>query len=470
MNGMRASRQRSTVARSNQPDDRIERRPAPGPHVVLTHPGRQHGYETVVAAQTAGMLQRFVTSFYWRGDTSVSAGLWRALPDRWTDRLRTNLKRRWHPEIDPSLVSIVPAFHACALLAARTQQMLPSLGSPHAYRWADLAFDRFVSRWLRSQPRPAIVHGFEGGAVSTLRAAQRLGCATVLDVASAHEYFVQAIRDEGDLIDETWQAWETASIQAERRAADWLFVASDYVRRCLHDDGVPDGRIVQIPYGADPERFRPHEDKRRWRRDSEPLRVLYVGRIDARKGIRYLLEAWRGLRLPHAELVLAGGADRFGAELLTQCPSTVRWLGNVPYPSVHTLFQTSDLFVCPSLAETGPLVVYEAMAAGLPVVTTENAQAVVRDGVDGFVVPVRSPAAIAERIEWLSRFPRERAAMGASARQRILDRYTWRHYHARVACAYRAMSRGGSVQAALDELEDGWPVHRRRASAPAVVV
>jgi glycosyltransferase involved in cell wall biosynthesis len=79
------------------------------------------------------------------------------------------------------------------------------------------------------------------------------------------------------------------------------------------------------------------------------------------------------------------------------------------------------------------IVVLEAMASGLPVITTPNGRGdLVRDGVDGFVVPIRDMNAIVERLEYLRAHPEERLRMGQNARERA-KMFTWEHYRTKVA-------------------------------------
>ena len=103
----------------------------------------------------------------------------------------------------------------------------------------------------------------------------------------------------------------------------------------------------------------------------------------------------------------------------------------MPFHEVHALFQDADILVYPSLHEGSAFVTYEALASGLPVITTPNAGSVVRDGVEGYIVPVRDVDALAERIERLRADLTLRARMAASARARALE-FTWDAYRARV--------------------------------------
>ncbi len=81
------------------------------------------------------------------------------------------------------------------------------------------------------------------------------------------------------------------------------------------------------------------------------------------------------------------------------------------------------------------------MAAGLPVITTENAGSVVRDGADGFIVPIRDPGAIADRLLRLYRDGDAAGAMGASGRARVAD-FSWEAYESRLARIYAELSSG----------------------------
>jgi glycosyltransferase involved in cell wall biosynthesis len=106
-------------------------------------------------------------------------------------------------------------------------------------------------------------------------------------------------------------------------------------------------------------------------------------------------------------------------------------------------FQQADVFVFPSLYEGSALVIYEALASGLPVITTPNSGSVVRDGLEGYVVPIRDARALAEKIAQLYSDRALRKDMGARARRRA-EEYPWSAYRRRLAEFIRPLVAGAA--------------------------
>jgi glycosyltransferase involved in cell wall biosynthesis len=333
--------------------------------------------------------------------------------------------QRWHPDIDPAYVVTRPIHHGLAM-SSRLLGRIPGAPEVDIERWAHARFDESAARWLaRAAPRPALVHAFEGTALAVLAEARRRDCAAVLDVPSAHEFYAQAVRAEGVSFPD-----RLGRAKAERRLADVLVAPSSFVERCLLEHGVPPERIAIVPFGVDVERFRPD-----WALNDR-FRALFVGRVGAGKGVQYLLQAWSKLALPDAELIIVGAIDQFGRRVLQEFPSVATVTGRIARSDVHELFARADVFAFPTLAEGSALVSYEAMASGLPVVTTVQCGSVVRDGVDGFIVRERDSDELAARLEWLYRHRDEARAMGKNARQRVEESYTWAHYRERISAVH----------------------------------
>jgi glycosyltransferase involved in cell wall biosynthesis len=392
--------------------------------VLVSHPVHQHAYETAVAAQDAGNLRWFATGLYDTGRGLADPRLRTWLPAGTQRRIERELRRRRHPELDPNRVLTIPRFH---LLATGFRR---SLGQYSCFRrldfeiWAQQQFDVELGKRLAGLNGIELVHAFEGAALATFQSAKGIGKKTILDVPSAHERFMAL---EGKA--------PQPRVAQERSLADILLAPSDYVVECLTEAGVPGDRIIKIPYGVDPDSFKRDASLRK----DDVFRAIFVGRIGRRKGVSYLLEAWRRLDLPNAELLLVGEPDEEGRRLLRRYEGLYRFVGPHPKYEVHRFFQQSDVFVFPSLAEGSAYVTYEALASELPIITTPNSGSVIRDGIDGLLIPVRDIEALEERLALLHADPALRRTMGLQGRELIERKYTWRHYYERVGQVHRQM-------------------------------
>jgi glycosyltransferase involved in cell wall biosynthesis len=183
--------------------------------------------------------------------------------------------------------------------------------------------------------------------------------------------------------------------QMEWRAADLIVCGSEFVREGIRATGGPVDCCAVVPYGVRPPAQVP---SRRFLH--RPLRVLTVGAVELRKGAPYVLEAARHL-MGKAEFRMAGrlNVTPHAQDLLS---SHVSLLGVVPRSEIYQQFAWADVFLLPSICEGSATVCYEALSYGLPVITTPNAGSVVRDSVDGFIVPIRNAEAIVDRIEHLA--------------------------------------------------------------------
>ena len=220
---------------------------------------------------------------------------------------------------------------------------------------------------------------------------------------------------------------------AEVLEADYVVGQSRFTVDSLLEYGVDPSKIILQPLGVDTERFHPSSRQDHCR----PFRVLFVGQLDIRKGLHHLLEAWASLRLPHAELVLVGKPlNQCGRELLDKYKGHYRWLGFVPHSEIPKLYQDSDIFVFPSLAEGSANVMYEAIASGLPSVVTTNSGSLVRDGIEGYLIRAGDVEAMKDRIRRLYVDGGLRNQMAVAARHQA-ERYTWQQFGRRLRLMYK---------------------------------
>jgi glycosyltransferase involved in cell wall biosynthesis len=222
----------------------------------------------------------------------------------------------------------------------------------------------------------------------------------------------------------------TERLELECELADTILVGSTFVRRSFIETGYDVHKIIVTPYGVDSERFRPRTTPK----CDGVFRVLFVGQIGQRKGMSYLLKAYQLFRKRDSELHVVGSYVP-GSQVYAPYFTLYRHTEHVPQQDLPALFQDADVFVFPSLIEGMPLVVLEAMACGLPVITTTHGPGdILRDGVDGFFVPIRDPEAIAARLEQLYLDPALREQMGRNAREQAA-RHSWATYRQCAACA-----------------------------------
>jgi len=296
-----------------------------------------------------------------------------------------------------------------------------------------------VERWVDGCD---VFHFVSSIGLYSARKAKRLGARVICDVRQEHPNFQnRLLRDEsrslGIRVAVSGTLYERKVIE-EFDIADYLVVPSSYARDTFTAEGYPKERIFVNPYGADPTQF--HSDGKQ----DEIFRVLFVGQITARKGVHYLLRAMSELRLPNSELLLVGTVDPLFAPVLSCFEGTFRHVGDVPKIELMRYYNRSSVLVLPSIADAYALVVLEALACGLPVIVTTNtgAKEMVRDGEDGFVVPIRDVGALKQKILLLYEDPDAQHKMAEAAAQRA-SQLTWEGYARRALQMYERL--GGTT-------------------------
>ena len=203
--------------------------------------------------------------------------------------------------------------------------------------------------------------------------------------------------------------------------ADRIVAPSEYVKAGLLEQGVPADRVALVPYPAEVGPFEFVDRRGR----AGPLTVGFVGQVNLRKNAPAVFAVARRFRPAEVRFVAVGKV--YLTEFGVGHKGDVELTGPRPRSEVPGLLAGFDAFLFPSTCEGSAGAVIEAMATGLPVLTTPNSGSPVRDGVDGFVLPPADVDGFADRIVELARDPDRRLAMGAAARDRVagltLDRY-----------------------------------------------
>ena len=241
-----------------------------------------------------------------------------------------------------------------------------------------------------------------------------------------------------------------------RKTARIIAVSGPVRVDIIRYDGVDPSKVVVIPNGVDPGRFdiplTRVEARERLGIPAEHFLIGTVGRLEEQKGLRYLVDAVRMLRERGKNaFLLVAGSGREEVRLREQATrggieDAVFFLG--ARRDVPDLYRAMDVFALSSLWEGGPITLLEAMASGLPVVATPVGfvPEVVRDGVNGFLVPARDPAMLGEALWRVREDPVRAAEIGREGRETVRDRYTHRHLAEKVMAVYEEVLPGFSPQ------------------------
>ncbi len=371
--------------------------------VVISSGGVFHAYHAARGAAAAGYLRRFIIGI-------------------------ADPRERG---IDPALIRRVPLPN----LIGQAIQYFPS---PNSQYFSYLIRDRLYD-WLASQHLvPAeVFHGWNHMSLYSLRRARRMGARILIERSSAHPLVQDSLmREEFDRYGIPYPAgmhWLIRRHMQEYEEADAIAVCSDFVARTMLSQGIPEARLRRVHLGFDPARFSPAA------RTNRTFRVMFVGLICLRKGVQYLLEAFRRLNLPDAELVLVGWKGADSRVFLPRYEGLYRHVPFVPQEQLPALYNSASVLALPSIEEGFGMVVYEAAACGLPVIVTENVGAAIRDGQDGYVIPIRDPDALADRLLRFYRDEHLRREMGRSAHSYV-QQFTWQAYQRELAGHYRTLA------------------------------
>jgi len=300
------------------------------------------------------------------------------------------------------------------------------------YVFHDNVFDRWAAGKIESCN---IFHGWNHHCLQQLKKAKNLGAVTVVERASSH-----ILRGQEILRSQLWPKSFVEKCLKEYEEADYILVPSDYAKQSFLERGFDENRIVKIPFGVDHKKFKIQRSASGDSSNLEKLKfvVLYVGEIRLGKGVQYLLEAWDKLNPKGLELWLVGEVKQDIKKILSKYGNRkdIKPLGF--RKDISELMSRASVFAFPSLDEGSALVTYEAMAAGLSVITTPNAGSLVRDSLDGYIVPIRDSAALAERLQYFYKYPEHAKTMGESGRERIKN-FTWEKYGENLVKAYIKM-------------------------------
>lgn len=315
-------------------------------------------------------------------------------------------------------------------------------------------WNEYFDRWVAGKLKPGskVFIGWSGMSLHSIRRAKELGMITILERGSSHiEIQHEILQDEYTRFGKKFSIHPSVIKKEllEYEEADYIAVPSTFVKDSFIKKGISEKKIFLNPYGANRSFIR----KTQAVRDSRAkFRIVYMGTLSIRKGLIYLFQALASLQIPEKdfEVVFLGSIESDMKPTIAKYKkSNWRFVGHVDYYSLPDYLVKCDIGIQPSLEEGLSMVIPQMMACGVPVVITPNTggQNIIRDGENGLVVPVRDPAAIADKLEWAFHHPDLLKEMKEKASDSISNEFTWDAYGNRYSSFLQSITpRNGLVK------------------------
>lgn len=405
---------------------------------VVVHAGARDSYQLAWALANEDLLDRLYTDLFWPADRALPNRLAKFIPG-----FHRQAVQRSSGGVPFGRVRMNVLRGVLSLLVERLRR-IPAGLRRRAHRSADAALGARAGRRAAKTHAGLVSYSYYG-----YDAMRNYGHPAMLFQVHPHPATVRRLLSEElaahpDCAESLEQEWELAlpeedfaHLVAETRMASRFLAASTFTRNSLLEHGANPDTISVVPYGVDLERFRPDEG-RPAPVPGAKLQLLFVGRINQRKGVKYLLEALKQFDPREVELTICGRVVD-SLSLFRDSGVQVNIRASVTGEDLVRAYQAADLFIFPSVAEGFGQVLLESLACGLPILATTHTAApdLITEGREGFIVEPRRPDLLVERIAWCLENRTTLHEMRGQARA-TAEHFTWERFRAQAAAAVRS--------------------------------
>jgi glycosyltransferase involved in cell wall biosynthesis len=305
----------------------------------------------------------------------------------------------------------------------------------------DNLFDVWLSKKIKKEGKFDIFVGWANYFHNSHEKIKNSGAKIIVECGSTH------ILEQQELLKEEYKRFgllappiskkNIEKVLAEYEIADYIMTCSNFTYKSFIKHGISPKKMLKVPYGVNLDLF-----GKVGKKSDGKFRVICVGLMCLRKGIPYLLHAWKNLNLPQdkTELLLVGNIQKDLKHFLKNfdLPENVIFYGSTDRITLSQLYAKSDVFVLPSIEEGLSMTIAESMASQLPVICTTNTggEDLIEDGKHGFIIPIRDVDILAEKILWCYENQEQCKKMGILGKEKV-ENFTWDAYGQKIYEVYK---------------------------------
>lgn len=405
--------------------------------IIVAHPLQQHSYKTAEALAENGILNSYITTVYYEPQKKIYKFLGRILGSK----NATRMINRKNKTIEKFLRKYNEMLGIIYLFIVRIDKT--ALLSNFCYSILTRRFGKNIKKFVNvNKDNINALIMYDKTAYTCFKSLKREKneIIKIMDMSSSAAPYIRDILTKElnksfpnfkKSIKRTLREFTKRNCkkyQQELEDTDYFLVPSIASKKSLVACGVKEEKIRYIPYGVNIEQF---NLKQYDNPEEKPLEFLFVGRIEAAKGIYYLLEAFKKIHVK-ANLHLIGKIPNKDKKLMSYLQNNtdhIFYEGSKRKDEMPDSYKKADVLIMPSLYEGLSLTIFEAMSVGLPVIATKNAgvENIIQDGKEGFVIESNDIDAIKNKIEWFCSHKTKIPEMGKQARK-LAEKYTWENY------------------------------------------
>lgn len=380
--------------------------------VIISCIGKFHAFDLAEQLNKHGMLEKFYTSY-----SSIKNPLGKHLVSR---RDRENIPK-------DKISTILPIAFGIKIYN-------------NPYFWNEL-FDRWIA-WKIKRSNATVFIGWSGMSLHSLQAAKKKGMITILERGSSHiSYQKKILTEEYNTVHQVFHFNDKVEKKEliEYQEANYISVPSQFVYDSFITYGIDVQKLIKNNYGASNLFSNTPDIKKQGK-----FIIIYLGALMVRKGLTYLFQALNQIDIPEEayEVWFIGVVRKeLKLEIETSRKENWKFKGHIPQHKLLELLSHGDVGIAPSLEEGLSMVIPQVLKCGIPVIATTNTggEDIIIENKSGFIVPIRNPDAIAEKIQFLYDNPTKLVEMKHFIANNPID-LSWDAYGERYVSTLKKLS------------------------------